>query len=54
MLYTIINLLSQILCYVSAFGLSDHYIKNNNNIKKNQKILYYAVMGIVGLMFYHL
>jgi len=54
MFYTTINLIAQILCYLSAFGLSDYYVKNNNNIKKNQKILFYAVMGVVGLMFYHL
>lgn len=54
MFNTTLHLISEILCYVSAFGLSGYYVNNYKKLKGKQLIQFYSIMGLIGVTLYHL
>ena len=53
-MHTYIHLLSQVLCYVAAFGLADYYVKHYKKLKGKKYIQFYTIVGIIGLLLYHI
>ncbi len=49
-----IHLLSEVLCFVAAFGLADYYVQHYKKLKGVEYIQFYSLIGIVGLMLYHI
>ena len=54
MFSTTLHLISEILCYISAFGLSDYYVNNYKKIKGKQRLIFKSIMALIGVTLYNL